>query len=252
MFKATLSKPSLLVDSIATIGELIDEGIFKLKEDGISMMATDRAMVAAIDFHLSSSAFEIYEIDKEQSIGLNITNLLSVLKRVKSNDKLTLELKKNELEIIVENESRRKFTQPLIDLSEGEMPQIDQLENQYTARVVLSPEELQKGLEDAEIITDNVLFEATNDKFVMRAEGDISKSELELEKGKSSLLEISSNGIAKSRYPLDYLKKIMKAGKMVNYVVLKFATDFPMKLEFKDNDNKLSLAAVIAPRVSED
>ncbi len=251
MFKATLSEPSLLVDSISTIGELIDEGILKLKKNGIFMAATDRAMVAAVDFSLSSSAFDKYELDEEQSIGLNITNLLSLMKRVKPNDKLTLELKGNKLEIIIENGSRRKFTQPLIDLSEGELPQTDQLEGQYTSQVVLKSDEFQKGLDDAEIITDNVLFETSDSKFVMKAEGDIQKAELELEKGKdNSLLEISSKGTAKSRYPLDYLKKIMKAGKMVDTVVLKFASDFPMKLEFSDA-GKLSLNMILAPRVSE-
>lgn len=251
MFKATLSDPSLFVDSVSTIGELIDEGIFKLRKEGITMMATDRAMVAAVDFSLSSKAFEKYEIDEEQSIGLNVTNLLSFLKRVKSDDRLTLEMKGNKLEIIMENGSRRRFTLPLLDLSEGEMPQTDQLESQYTARVVLKPEELQKGLDDAEIIADNVLLEANVDRFSMRAEGDISKAELELEKGKnSSLLELISKGSIKSRYPLDYLKKIMKAGKMVDSMVLKFGNDFPMKMEFNVAD-KVSLSTVVAPRVSE-
>ena len=251
MFKATLKEPSVFVDSILTIGELIDEAVFKLRKDGISMMATDRAMVAAVDFNLSSSAFDKYEIENDQSIGLNVTNMLSVLKRVKGDDSLTLELKGNKLEFVLDGGSKRKFVVPLIDLSEGELPQTDQLEKQYTSKVTMKPEELQKGLDDAEVITDNVMLEASGNKFTMRAEGDLNKAELELEMGKNdSLLEIMATGNVKSRYPLDYLKKMMKAGKMVDSVVLKFATDFPMKLEF-NNEDKSRLHFVIAPRVSD-
>src|SRR3972149_9537634 len=99
MFKATLSEPNLLISSISTIAELIDEGIFKISKEGISLIAADRAMVAVVDFHLSSSAFEQYDFDKEQAIGLNISNLLAVLRRVAGSDKLTLSLQDSKLEI---------------------------------------------------------------------------------------------------------------------------------------------------------
>jgi len=92
MFKATLTSPTLLVNSISTIAELIDEGLFKISKDGISLTAADRAMVVVVDFNLSSTAFQSYEIDEERTIGLNISNFLQVLKRASGNDKVTLTL----------------------------------------------------------------------------------------------------------------------------------------------------------------
>lgn len=246
MFRATLSNPMLFVNSIATIGELIDEGLFRLEKDGISFIAADRAMVAVVDFKISSTAFDRYEIDEEQSIGLNITNFLSVLKRVSANDKLTLNLQNNKLEVLMENSSKRRFVLPLLDLSEEEVPPIDQLE--FKAKATIKPAILQSGIEDAEIIADSVLFETSPNRFVMRAEGDVSKAELELEKGDEALLDLNTTGEIKSRYPLEYLKKMMKAIKIADSLSLQFGTDYPLKLEFKAGD-KVSLTMVLAPRV---
>ncbi|MHA1742624.1 MAG: hypothetical protein ACTSV6_00050, partial [Candidatus Heimdallarchaeota archaeon] len=103
MFKATISDVSLLTDSISAVADLIDEGVFKITKDGISLVAADRAMVAVVDLKILSTAFDKYNLDKEVSIGLNISNLLSVLKRAGGEDKATLNLQDSKLEIILEN-----------------------------------------------------------------------------------------------------------------------------------------------------
>jgi len=249
MFKSRLTDPSLFINSIATIGELIDEGIFKLEKDGISFIAADRAMVAVVDFKISSTAFEKYELDVEQSIGLNVTNFLSVLKRCGSGDKLSLSLQDNKLEVLIENSSKRRFVVPLLDLSKEEVPPIDQLE--FTAKATIKPDVLQSGIDDAEIIGDAVLFETSGNKFIMKAEGDVSKAELELERGNEALIDLKADGEIRSRYPLQYLKKMIKASKIADSVSIQFGQDYPMKLEFKAGD-KCSLKFVLAPRVSEE
>jgi len=249
MFKATLAKVSLLTDSIATIAELIEEGIFKIDKTGISLIAADRAMVAVVDFKISSSSFERYDIDKDHSAGINIGNLLSVLKRSGVGDKLTMDLKDSKLEIVLENASRRRFVIPLLDLNQDEIPPVDQLE--FTTCVTLKPQVLQSGVDDAEVVSDAVLFEGSKERFGMRAEGDISSSQLELDKGNESMIDIKADGDVKARYPLDYLKKIMKAAKVADSVSLEWGQDYPMKLAFKASD-KVSLSFILAPRVSEE
>lgn len=249
MFRALLTEPELLINPISSIAEIIDEGIFKLSKQGISLIAADRAMVAVIDFNISAKAFESYEIDKAQEIALNIGNLLSVLKRVKPKDKVTFILQEAKLLVIIKNSSTRKFYIPLIDLSEEEVPPIEQLE--FTAKVEVKPEVLEFGIADAEIIADSIVFKALPNKFQMIAEGDISKAELELEKGDEALLTLESKEEVKARYPLDYLKKMMKMGKISDSVLLQFGKDYPMKLEFKTGE-KVRLAMILAPRVVEE
>jgi len=244
-----MSDSALLRDSISTIGELIDEGIFKVDKNGLSLVAADRAMVAVVDFKLPATVFDEFEVDKEQSIAVNMTNLVSVVKRVGGNEKLELNLKDNKLDIVMTNSSKRKFTVPLLDISQEEIPPIDQLE--FTAKAKVKADVLKSGVEDADIVSDSVVFEATKDRLSLRATGDISSAELTLEKGNEALLDLDVTGVVRSRYPLEYLKKMIKASKLANEINLRWAKDYPMRMDFMSVD-KVSMGFILAPRVSEE
>jgi proliferating cell nuclear antigen len=244
-----MSDSSLLRDSISTIGELIDEGIFKADKNGLSLIAADRAMVAVVDFKLPATIFDKFEVDKEQTIAVNMTNLVSVLKRVAGNEKLELELKDNKLEIKMRNASTRKFMVPLLDITQEEIPPINQLD--FKARVKVKADVLKSGIEDADIVSDSIVFEASKDSFTLRASGDISSTELNLEKGNDALLDINATGVVIARYPLDYLKKIIKASKLADEINLRWSKDYPIRMDFTSVD-KVSLGFVLAPRVSEE
>jgi proliferating cell nuclear antigen PCNA len=244
-----MSDSSILRDSISTIGELIDEGIFKVTKNGLGLIAADRAMVAVIEFNMPATMFDEFHADKEEIIAVNMTNLVNVLKRLSSNEKLYLELKDNQLEIIMKNSSKRKFTVPLLDIKQEEIPPINELE--FAARAKIKSDTLKSGIEDAEIVSDSVIFEANKDSFLLKAAGDMSSTELALEKGNDALLEISAIGDVKARYPLDYLKKMIKASKLANEINLRWSKDYPMRMDFTTVD-KVSLSFVLAPRVSEE
>ena len=247
-FKASLKGASILANPLSSIAELIDEGLFKITPEGLSLTAADRAMVAVTDFNLSKSAFESFEVEGDQSIGISLGNFLNVLKRASGKDVINFELKDNKLNVEIVGGGKRRFVVPLLEITQDEIPQIDQLEFATTAEVKSST--LQSGIDDAEIVSDSVILHSSNDKFVMRAEGDVSSAELELEKGSEDLVSMESGSDSKSRYPLDYFKKMMKAAKIADSVTLQFGQDYPMKLSFKDGD-KASLQFVLAPRVSD-
>jgi proliferating cell nuclear antigen PCNA len=245
-----MNDSTILRDSISTIGELIDEGIFKVDKNGLGLIAADRAMVAVIDFKLPATLFDEFKVDKEENIAVNMTNLVSVLKRVGTNEKLEMELKDNRLEITMRNSSTRKFTVPLLDINQEEIPPINQLD--FKARAKIKSDVLKNGIEDAEIVGDSVVFEATKNGFSMKAAGDISSTELMLEKGNEALLDLSITGEpVKARYPLDYLKKMIKAAKLSNDINIRWSKDYPMRMDFSSVD-KVSLGFVLAPRVSEE
>ena len=249
MFKAVISDINLIKDSISTISELIDEGVFKIDKNGLSLIAADRAMVAVVDFKLPATVFDEFQVDEEKSIALNLTNFVSILKRAKAGDKLKLELKDNVLEIAMENSSKRKFTLPLLDITQEEVPPINQLE--FKAKATIKADVLKEGIEDASVVSDSVVFETDGEKFSLKASGDISSTELVLEKGNEALVELSSPEQIKARYPLDYLKKMIKASKLADEVTIRWAKDYPMRMDFTSVD-KVSMGFVLAPRVSEE
>lgn len=250
MFKATLADINLLRDPIASIAEIIDEGVFKARKDGVSFIAADRAMVSVVDFFIAAHAFEKYEVDTDAGhvMGLNVPNFLSVLRRAGPEDKVSFDLKDARLQVVIEGASKRRFLVPLLDLSAEEIPPVGQLE--FKTKVQLKSDVLQSGISDAEIIADSIILETTPTRFGMIAEGDVSKAELELTKGDASLIELSSTGEVKARYALDYLKKMAKASKLSDSVTIEHGPDYPMRIVFASGD-KVRLSYILAPRVTE-
>lgn len=248
MFKATLADVNLLRDAVATIAEIIDEGIFKITKKGISFIASDRAMVAVVDFFIAASAFEKYDVDAEHSIGLNITNFLSVIKRAGGGDKITFELKGAKLHVMIEGESKRRFVVPLLNLSDEEIPPVDQLS--FKSMAQMKSAVLQNGVNDAEIIGDSVILQVTPTMFGMIAEGDVSRAELELEKGNEALLALKATSDVRSRYSLEYLKKMVKAAKLSDSVTIEHGPDYPLRMAFAAGD-KARISFILAPRVTE-
>ncbi len=248
MFMATLNDPKMLRDCVDCIAGLIDEGLFRLTPDGIDLIAADRAMVAVIEFKLAKSAFASYQCDTAASAGLNMANFLTVLKRASSNDKLTLRLNNNRLEVILEGGSRRVFELPLLDVNIEDIPPVSNMT--WTANAELKADVLSQGIDDADIIADAISLDLSQEGFRMAAEGDSSKTELKLATGSPSLSKIDVKTIAKARYPLSYLKTMAKASRIADTASLSLSTDYPLRLEFKGQN--ASIAMVLAPRVSED
>ncbi|MGC8993195.1 MAG: DNA polymerase sliding clamp [Candidatus Aenigmatarchaeota archaeon] len=246
--RVTTTEPEILITTIETTAEIIDEGIFKFGKEGISLTAADRAMVAVIDFLISKDAFEEYEVKEEKEIGLNTTNFLSLLKRARGSDKLSLELADNKILITIHDGTKRRFSVPLLELSREEIPPIEQLE--FKAQVVLKPDVLEDAIKDASIITDAVTFFADKDVFKITAEGDVSQTELELRPGDEGLIDLQIKEASKAKYPLDYLEKMLKSAKISDEVVIRFAQDYPMRLDFK-YEGKVRISMIVAPRVSE-
>lgn len=249
-FKAVLSDVDLLKNSIPAISEIIDEGVFRVDKNGISMLAPDRTMVSVTDFKLLSSAFEEFTVEKEENIGLNLSHFASVLKRVGSGDKLILETgsKDNKFRITAKGESTRTFEIPLIEVT-TEKPPVDQLA--FESNISLNSELFEEGVADAEVIGDSVILEAGPEGFSMRAKGDVRSANLELKKNDKGLLKLETKEKIKAQYPLEYLKKMIKAGKVAKHVTLEFSNDYPVRITFKTLD-KMSLSFILAPRVSEE
>lgn len=235
-------------DFVAILKEFVDEAIFNISKEGVKVLAADRAMVCVADLHLQPSMFDKYTIEEPQSVGLNVEYLLNVLKRANAKDKIEFELwNNNRFQLTILGEQKREFNLPLLDLNEGEIPNIQDLENGFTSKVKIKTDVLKTACDDSSLISESMSIESKMGLFCAESQGDISSTVLSCEAGNKGLLDMS--GTAKCRYPLEYLTKACKV--KVDVMEIQFATDFPTKLTWKVPD-KAKLSLIIAPRVSED
>lgn len=243
--KLTLAEPRHFKDSISIISELVNEATFKITPSAIELVAMDPANVAMVVFKLLSSCFSEYHVEKETEMAINLANLKQILRRVKPNDIMTLELDNNRLKITLKSDTTRTFSLPIIDIEEKEQKVPDL---KFPVSIKTSATILNDIIEDVGIIAESVTLEAEPSKFTINAEGDLSRANIEIKPDDVTRIDCQANTKVKAKYSVEYLKKMVAGGKIADTVVISFNKDYPLKLEFKEID-KVMLDFILAPRV---
>ena len=247
--KLTLAEPSYLKDSISIISELVNEARFKITPDAIELVAMDPANVAMVIFKLFSSCFTEYDVKSETEIAINLNNLKQILRRAKPSDMLSLEVTpENKLQIKLKSKTTRTFSIPIIELDEREqkIPDLN-----FPISIQMQSSILNDAIEDVDIVAESVTFAAEKDKLVVAAEGDLSKANIEINADDDTKITADTSDKVKSKYSIEYLKKMMAGSKLSDTVVMHFNKDYPLKMEYKVVD-KILLAFILAPRVEND
>ncbi|MBR9700196.1 proliferating cell nuclear antigen (pcna) [Candidatus Woesearchaeota archaeon] len=246
--KLTLAEPSYLKDSIAIISELVNEARFKVSKNGLELVAMDPANVAMVIFKLLSSAFTEYNIKEDIELSINLNNLKQILRRAKANDAITLELEESKLKIQLKSNTTRTFNLPIIDIEEKEQ-KIPELK--FPVHIEMPCSILNEAVEDASIVAESMALEAEPKKLNILAEGDLSQVKVEIKEEDNVKITVQGTSKIRSKYSIEYLKKMMGASKLSEKVDVHFNKDYPLKLDYKELD-KVSLSFVLAPRVEND
>lgn len=244
--KLTLNEIKYFKEPITIISDLVNEATFKIYKDRIELIAMDPANVSMVIFKLLSSAFKEYDVKEPLEISLNLDNLKQVLRRTNPSDELTLELENNKLRLDIKGNSKRTFHLSLLNLEEKQQ-KIPDLK--FPLKIETSTSLFDEAIEDISIVSDSVSFFVDEDKFSIEALGNLTTAKVDLIKDDQTSIEIEES--VKSKYSVEYLKKIIKGSKLSDKVVLQFNKDYPLKASYKITD-KLLLEFILAPRVAND
>lgn len=244
--KLTLSEPKFLKDSISIISDIVTEATFRITPDAIELVAMDPANVAMVIFKLLSSAFEEYNVKEDISLSINMNDFKQVLRRAKANDSVTLEIDDNKFKITFKSNTTRTFFLPIIDVEEKQQKVPDLT---FKATITTKSSVINEAIDDADIISESVSFIAEGDELKVNATGDLSKANISIKADDDT--KIVADEKSKSKFSIEYLKKMMQGSKISDKVVVQLSEDYPMKMEYKVL-NKVQLAFILAPRVDND
>lgn len=233
-----LENPLLLSKIVDVISELVAEVRIKINETGLSIDAMDPANVSMVHFILPKSSFSKFEAGTEV-LGINLENLKRILKRSGPGSSLILEKQDNYLNILIQDKIKRTFNLSLIEVEseEKEMPSLE-----FSSVVELNSSDLIDSIEDCAVVADACSFVVKDGKFIIEARGlNSAMSEFSGDEAK-----ISAEN-CKSRYSLEYLQKFVKASKLSDKTILRFADDHPLRMDVKNDF--LELSFLLAPRV---
>lgn len=248
MVKVRMEDSKIWKSSIGAIANLIDEAAFKFTSGGVTMKAIDPSHIALVDFELPAKVFAEYDVKEEAILGIDLTEMNKVLSRAKPDDEFVLELdeEKNRLTLTFKGKSTRRFSLPLIDIGEAELPE-PKLEFTASAEVVAGA--IQDGLKDAGLVGDNVRFEISEKEFRMSSESDTGSAEMKLSKGDEGLKKLDVKQPAKSMYNISHLDDMTKAASSDDVIVVNVGTDLPILLNFSMAEGKGRLKFLLAPRI---
>ncbi len=247
--KLTLAEPKYLKDSISVISDLVNEATFKIKPNGIELVAMDPANVAMVVFNLLGSAFVEYDVREETSLAINLNNLKQILRRVSPSDMLTIEVTEdNKLQIQLKGATTRTFSLPIIELEEREQ-RIPDLS--FPVSIKTTAAILNDAIEDVDIVAESVTLLAEPKKFTVIAEGDLNRAKIEIKEGEDTKITVDTKEKIKAKYSIEYLKKMTGGSKLADEVTIKFNKDYPLQLDYK-TINKVHLMFILAPRVESD
>jgi len=251
LMKIRMKNARLWKSLMAAVSTLVDEATFKVDQNGIRLRAMDPSHVAMIDFEMPKNTFQEYVCDQPIDICINMSEMLKLLKSVGSDEVLEImtDEEGRQLELVLSGVYIRKFVMPTLEITEEEAPtpKID-----FNTVIKMTSSSLKQTMDDALAVSDNVRLEATADRLIFKAIGDLGSATVEFNKESEVVLSLEVREESKATFSLNYLSEIVKAGAAASDVVdIEFSTNMPVKLNFGLPEEQ-RLAYYLAPRIESD
>ena len=249
-FRMRLPSADYFSDLMKAVQAVVDEGTFKIDQEGMKLIAMDPAHISLVDFELSSSAAEEYVCEGELQMTISISELMKFLKRAKKGESLTLSYdegaKKLELTLVDATGSREKiFTLNTLETVEARSvtPRLS-----FDAKARVGVDAVKDAVRDSGVVSDYVKIMIKPDAVVFLAKGELGTVQTKLSKMGAAVYEIEADKEVWAHFSINYLDKIVKpASSLSDEVVMQLSTNKPIKLSFPIPSGRLEY--LIAPRI---
>ncbi|MGB9635559.1 MAG: proliferating cell nuclear antigen (pcna), partial [Candidatus Micrarchaeia archaeon] len=231
--------------AIEALSNLIDEGSFSIKKEGLGLHALDPSQIAMVVFTMPSSAFADYQIESSQNVGLNLENLNKILNRG-STEKLSIYDEDNRVVVqFSDGKSKKVFKVPVIDVSGGieREPKVE-----HDAEVLINSGKFKDAIKDISLVSSHITFEARGKTLKISASGDNAEAMIEYTEGEDGAIKkMDVKSVAKVTFPVQYLDDMVKGADNSEDVELSLKTNAPLKLKYKLGN--ATFVYYLAPRI---
>ena len=248
MFKIVIPDSKVWKNLMNAISTLVEEATFDVTPDGMKLRAMDPSHVAMVDFEYPKSAFQEYECTESTKLCINIGDLLKLMKRVEAGEALELSMDTATSKLIMKLTGRytRHLSLPLLQPSTTEIPTP---KISFDVKVRLDADSLYDAIADIATVSEQVRFEANNEKLVLSGLGETGNVVVEFEKNSNAVVEFQVQKDSKALYGISFLEDMVKAGKTSSKVsTIEFSTDKPIKIDF-ELPLQGKLTYYLAPRI---
>ncbi len=234
-------------ECVSAIVSLVDEGLFIINKEGISLKAMDPSSISMISFYMPNKAFSKFSVDKNVSLGLNIDNLNKILSRTRDGESLVMKDVDNKLSLeFIGQGSRRRYKLQLVDVKKSveKEPNVD-----FDANVEMNGDPLKDIIKDANLISSYISFKASKEQFAVSARGESGELE-ELHEAEGGMIKkVEAKKNAESTFNLELLDNMVRSCPTGGAVTLSLKSSEPLKLRYNIGDAEVSY--YLAPYMEE-
>ncbi|MEX2681573.1 MAG: hypothetical protein Q6373_008230 [Candidatus Sigynarchaeota archaeon] len=268
-FNATLENSRILKGIIEAISFLIEETYVYIYPTGLKLNAIDSSHVAMLLAFIPKELFTDYKCTEDSKIGINVQDLLKILRRAKSNDEIQLKLdKKDKNTLLITMKSDKSTTTykikskeiPGYDAKEEGLLESfeDTLKDKFTATIQLEGPVLDDIVKNALIISDLMKVQVMSAEKVINftASDESGEVAIEIDLEGKGVLDKKVQNDAEGIYSLNFLENIIKIQSITNNFEIALGNNIPMKIKgaitsSAGNPTEGRIVYLLAPRVEE-
>lgn len=242
-FEGTIDA-SILKDVLSALTAVVDEGVLRFNEKGVTSKSVDPANVAMVSLDLKRDVFSEYNLKGENilKVSVDFDKLLHILKLCKGDIKIRINTRKVQM-----STGYFSYNLPFVSLDalrrEPKVPEIE-----FTAAVTIGLEDFKQGIHVADIITDYMEIGVNGEEFFMGVDDGRGKFKLVIPKEDLTLFNVDREG--KSKHSTVYLR-CMASGVAGELVTLEIKNGFPLQMQFTVTDG-CEVTYLLAPRIDKD
>jgi proliferating cell nuclear antigen PCNA len=230
MFRAFLNDAKSLKYIIESMSDLVDEAIFFLRKDVLSMEACDPSLVCKVELDLQSSFFNEYSTTEDRTVGLSMSALRKVSRRIHTEDGMFMELNGGTMDFTLMSSIERQFQCMLLEPQVGVLPTIDV---EYPVFIEMDVSVFKQGIGDAAIVANAVLFEIDPEKMVISAEGDTERARIRIPKDSESIKKFVVKEKCSAKFNLGYLISFLHSSYISDKVHIYMGDkNLPLRIDF--------------------
>ena len=241
--KFEISNNKIIRDCVETVCIIIDELCFECDSESIRLRALDKSHITFLDLEWKDHLFDMYQCSEPCSFTVDASELLKIIKRIRSDDVLSMGLDEGNLILTYSGDSTRTFKLRLIDV-EYETPTPPTVE--YPVTLSIPVKVFDDAVTDAELYGEKISLSCDNDYFITSADGEFGVNHNRYLHGESI------GDYVKSTYAIPKIKEMLKGKSLSHEVQLGLGNDLPLTLEYHSPTNDYKLGFLLAPRLEVD
>jgi len=236
------SHPDFLWNVIKILNTQLEEAVLKFDEEGLRVSSLSPDNMTFIELKILPNRFDYYYITTPVDIPVALVDVMTVLKKLKKNDKLILEYQPENKEIIFtlrgELLRRKKIKVAEIVSDNFTAPKVI-----FKSRTRLLLKALKEILDDFKT-NDYFTICATDSTLSFLAESVNVAEETPLNEHSDTILEHFAEEVQKATYQVDHFHGFVReALKISEVAVIEFTSGMPMRLEIEIPHGELVLWA---------